>query len=184
MAFNSLKNHLLIAMPDMADPRFAQSVTYICEHNQGGAMGIVINQPANISYNQLFTQLQLNEDFGNDDPLLAGGPVQKERGFVLHSNDRSWTSTTQVSADVAITGSQDILEDIAKHDGPESSLIALGYAGWDSGQLESEIAQNSWLTVPAEKQILFELPLEKRWESAGKMLGIDLSLLSTQAGHA
>jgi len=180
----SLKNHFLIAMPGLEDPRFSQSVTYICEHNQGGAMGIVINQPASISYSELFSQLKLNDQYEDHSPLLAGGPVQKERGFVLHTGDKKWASTLAVSEHISLTGSKDILEDIATHKGPESSLIALGYAGWDSGQLEEEIVQNSWLTVPAEKQIIFDTPLDKRWTSAAKQLGIDLNLLSSEVGHA
>lgn len=181
---HSLKNHFLIAMPGLTDPRFSQSVTYICEHNDGGAMGIMINQPANLSYNELFEQLQLNDDYNDDSPLLMGGPVQKERGFVLHSPEKQWTSTLSVSDDIALTGSKDILDDIANHKGPENVLIALGYAGWDAGQLEEEIVQNSWLTVPAEKHIIFDTPLDKRWTSAAKQLGIDVSLMSSQAGHA
>lgn len=171
-------------MPGLADPRFAQSVTYICEHNEGGAMGIVINQPATLSYKELFEQLQLNDDYHDASPLLMGGPVQKERGFVLHSPEKQWTSTLSVSDEVALTGSKDILDDIANHKGPESALIALGYAGWDAGQLEEEIVQNSWLTVPAEKHIIFDTPLEKRWTSAAEQLGIDLNLMSPHAGHA
>lgn len=181
---HSLKNHFLIAMPGLADPRFSQSVTYICEHNQGGAMGLVINQPANISYGELFSQLALNEEYQNDSPLLMGGPVQKERGFVLHSNEKKWEATLAVSGDISITGSKDILKDIANHQGPENVLIALGYAGWNAGQLEEEIVQNSWLTVPAEKHIIFDTPIEKRWTCAAQQLGIDLNLLSSQIGHA
>lgn len=184
MNLESLKNHFLIAMPGMADSRFTQSVTYICEHNAGGAMGLVINQPSEMSYSELFKHLKLNDAYPDDSPLLAGGPVQKERGFVLHSREKEWESTLPVSDDIAITGSKDILTDIANDNGPESVLIALGYAGWSSGQLESELAQNSWLTVPATKQIIFDLPLEERWESSAKQLGIDLNLVPTDAGHA
>jgi putative transcriptional regulator len=181
---HSLKNHFLIAMPGLNDPRFAQSVTYICEHNAGGAMGIVINQAANISYNELFAQLKLNSDYQDHSPLLLGGPVQKERGFVLHSSEKKWASTLIVSEHISITGSKDILNDIANHNGPESALIALGYAGWNAGQLEDEILSNSWLTVPADTHIIFDTPLDQRWTLAAKQLGIDLHLLSTQVGHA
>jgi putative transcriptional regulator len=184
MINHSLKNHFLIAMPGLTDPRFSQSVTYVCEHNEGGAMGIMINQPAKLSYKELFEQLQLNDDYNDESPLLLGGPVQKERGFVLHSSEKQWTSTLSVSDDIALTGSKDILDDIANHQGPKNILIALGYAGWDAGQLEEEIVQNSWLTVPAEKHIIFDTPLDKRWTSAAKQLGIDLALMSSQAGHA
>ena len=181
---DSLKNHFLIAMPGMADERFTQSVTYICEHNAGGAMGLVINQPSKMSYSELFKHLKLNDDYPDNSPLLAGGPVQKERGFVLHTRDKSWESTLPVSDDIAITGSKDILADIAIHEGPQSVLIALGYAGWSAGQLESELGQNSWLTVPATKQIIFDLPLEERWQCSAKALGIDLHLMTSDAGHA
>jgi putative transcriptional regulator len=184
MIDHSLKNHFLIAMPGLTDPRFSQSVTYICEHNEGGAMGIMINQPATLSYKALFEQLQLNDNYSDESPLLLGGPVQKERGFVLHSSEKQWTSTLSVSDDIALTGSKDILDDIANHQGPKNALIALGYAGWDAGQLEEEIVQNSWLTVPAEKHIIFDTPLDKRWASAAQQLGIDLTLMSSQAGHA
>jgi putative transcriptional regulator len=188
MTTYSLKNHFLIAMPGLADSRFSKTVTYICEHNEGGAMGIVINQPASISYNELFSQLKLgndlNEGVANDQPLLLGGPVKKERGFVLHSAEKSWVSTMPVSADISVTGSKDILEAIANNQGPDNVLIALGYAGWSANQLEQEIVDNSWLTVPAEKQIIFDTPIEERWEASAKQLGIDLHLLSTQAGHA
>lgn len=184
MSTHTLKNHFLIAMPGLVDPRFSQTVTYICEHNQGGAMGIIINQPAPISYNELFQQLDLNDNYEDDSPLLIGGPVKKERGFVLHSTEKKWSSTSALSKDIAITGSKDILKDIAQHQGPKESLIALGYAGWDTGQLEQEILQNSWLTVPADKAIIFDTPIEQRWMAAAKPLGIDLTLLSSQAGHA
>jgi putative transcriptional regulator len=181
---HSFKDHFLIAMPGLADPRFYQSVTYICQHNENGAMGIIINQPASISYSELFSQLQLNDQYDDHSLLLRGGPVQKERGFVLHTSEKKWTSTLAVSERISITGSKDILADIANHKGPDSALIALGYAGWDAGQLEDEIKQNSWLTVPAEEKIIFNTPIDKRWTSAAKQLGIDLNLLSSQAGHA
>ena len=184
MTTYSLKNHFLIAMPSLTDSRFSKTVTYICEHNEGGAMGIVINQPASISYSELFSQLKLGENIATDEPLLLGGPVKKERGFVLHSGEQSWASTMPVSDDISITGSKDILEAIANNQGPKSALIALGYAGWSTNQLEQEIAENSWLTVPGNKQIIFDTPIEERWASSAKQLGIDLHLLSTQAGHA
>lgn len=184
MVAPSLKNHFLIAMPSLGDSRFAKTVTYICEHNDGGAMGLVINQPASISHRELFSQLGLSGDVENDSPLLLGGPVKKDRGFVLHSAEQTWNSTLKVSNEVSITGSKDILADIANGEGPRNALIALGYAGWDANQLEQEIAENSWLTVPADKHIIFDTPIEKRWHSSAKKLGIDLHLLSTQAGHA
>lgn len=184
MILHSLKNHFLIAMPGLSDPRFSQTVTYICEHNKGGAMGLIINQAADLSYSELFSQLKLNDHYDDDSPLLMGGPVKKERGFVLHSNEKTWRSTQKVSEDIFLTGSKDILEDIAHHKGPEDALIALGYAGWDAGQIEEEIAQNSWLLVPAEKHLIFNTPIEERWLASAKQIGIDINLLSSQAGHA
>lgn len=184
MSFDSLKNNFLIAMPGLADPRFSQSVTYICEHNEGGAMGIVINQSADMSFNELFDHLNLPMANKNDSVLLRGGPVQKERGFVLHSSERSWQATQQLSSDICLTGSKDILQDIAADNGPDNVLIALGYAGWSQGQLEQEIIQNSWLTAPASSDVLFNTPLDNRWTAAAKQLGIDVHLLSSQPGHA
>lgn len=165
---------------------FSQTVTYICEHNPSGAMGIIINQAASISRKELFRQLKLYSNSSHEDgsPVLLGGPVNQERGFVLHTGERHWNSTMAVSSNISITGSKDILEDIANDEGPENSLIALGYAGWSENQLEQEIIDNSWLTVPADEHIIFNTPLEERWLSSAKNLGVDLHLLSTQVGHA
>ncbi len=147
-------------------------------------MGLVINQSANMSYSQLFSQLKLNTDYDDSSPLIIGGPVQKELGFVLHSSDKDWTSTLQVSDDISLTGSIDILQDIAQYRGPENAIVTLGYAGWNAGQLEQEIVDHSWLTLPADKRIIFKTPVEERWTSAASHLGIDVNLLSSQAGHA
>ncbi len=172
-------------MPGLSDPNFQQSVTYICEHHENGAMGIIINQPLGVTMKELFSHLDLKvNDATNEDPLFLGGPVQKERGFVLHSGDRIWESTMQIAEGIKLTGSKDILEDIAKDQGPDKVMIALGYAGWDAGQLEAEIAANSWLTVPADQQILFDLESDKRWTSAARKLGIDVNLMTNQPGHA
>lgn len=171
-------------MPGLADPRFSQAVIYICEHNNEGAMGIVINQPASISHSELFSQLKLDKNHSDHSPLLLGGPVKKERGFVVHSGTKQWAATLQISDDISITSSKDILADIANNQGPEEALIALGYAGWTANQLEQEIAENSWLTVQADKRIMFNTPIDKRWLSSAKSLGIDMHLLSSQAGHA
>lgn len=189
MSFQSFKHHFLIAMPGLSDPNFKQSVTYICEHHENGAMGIVVNQPLGMTMRELFKHLEFDVDEAvsektKTDPLYYGGPVQKERGFVLHSGSQTWETTMQISEGIQLTGSKDILEDIAKHKGPDNVIVALGYAGWDAGQLEAEIAANSWLTVPADKEILFETDLDKRWTSAAKKLGIDVNLIANQAGHA
>jgi putative transcriptional regulator len=184
MSSYSLKDHFLIAMPSLTDSRFSKTVAYICEHNENGAMGIIINQPASISQGELFSQLKLSTNSSNDFPLLLGGPVKKNRGFVIHSAERRWKSTMSISDDIAITGSKDILEDIANNGGPNKALIALGYAGWSANQLEQEIAENSWLTVPADKSIIFDTPIERRWAASAEQLGIDLHLVSSQIGHA
>ena len=182
----NLTNHFLIAMPSLEDGNFSQSVTYICEHDDNGALGITINRPSDISLSEIFSQLQIHSatDHTIDQTVLNGGPVQVDRGFILHTPAGNWTSSLQVTKGIAVTTSQDIMEAIANNEGPEKSLIALGYAGWGPGQLEYEISENSWLSCPATTEILFDTPLEKRWQAAALLLGIDLQLLSNQAGHA
>lgn len=185
MTFTSFKDHFLVAMPGLDDPNFHQSVTYICEHHEDGAMGIIINQPLKLTLKELFEHLDMNTQLENNEHLLfSGGPVHKERGFVLHSSERQWETTLPIGDGVSLTGSKDILEAIANNEGPEQYIIALGYAGWDAGQLEEEIAANSWLTVPADQQIIFETDYDKRWESAARKLGIDLHLIAQTPGHA
>lgn len=183
----SLKNHFLIAMPAMADPNFAQSITYICEHSDDGAMGIVINRPLDLSVGEILSHLsieQYNQHYDNV-PVFCGGPVQSDRGFVLHRSEYSeWENTLPVQSDVCLTSSQDILVAIANNEGPKESLIALGYAGWSAGQLDHEITQNTWLSVNADPSIIFSTPCEQRWQAAANLLGVDLSLLSHQIGHA
>ena len=183
----SLRGQFLIAMPGMSDPAFAQSVTYICEHGESGAMGLIINLPMDLNVDEIYRQLELPTDHESAErPVLAGGPVSVERGFVLHpARDQSqWQSTLAVSGDIGLTASRDILEALAQGDGPDEYLIALGYAGWDAGQLEQEIADNAWLTVPADHRILFHTPIEQRWNAAARHLGVDLNLMSQTAGHA
>lgn len=185
LSAGSLRDHFLIAMPGMHDSNFAHTVTYVCEHSDKGAMGIVINQLMPLSLGDIFQQMELTSvhELG-DRPVVAGGPVQIERGFVLHSCASEWQSTLRVSPSVSLTASRDIIEAIAEGRGPGEFLIALGYAGWDEGQLEAEIAANAWLTLPADSQILFNTPFEQRWTAAAQPLGIDLNLISTVAGHA
>jgi putative transcriptional regulator len=186
MAFTNLTNHFLIAMPGLQDPNFEKSVTYICEHSDDGAMGIVINNPLSIPVSEILEQLDIDEKATGipDKPIYLGGPVNGERGFVLHDSDTEWDSTLRVKNGISVTTSRDILVSIASGTGPERNLIALGYAGWGSGQLEQELADNAWLAVPADKAIIFDLPPEERWDAAAAELGIDLALLSTDAGHA
>lgn len=181
MTFHSLKNQFLIAMPGLPDPNFQQTVTYICEHHENGAMGIVINQPVSLTMKELLSHLDLDvHESVSEDPLYYGGPVQKERGFLLHSSEQKWETTMCISEGISLTGSKDILEAIAHNKGPKKVIMALGYAGWDAGQLESELAANSWLTVPAEPSILFDIDSDKRWTTAAGKLGIDVNLVSGQ----
>lgn len=185
--YTSLKDHFLIAMPQMKDPNFAHSVIYICEHSPQGAMGIVINLPLNIHLSDVFDNMNIDSNDQNlaSVPVLAGGPIQRERGFIIHKpDDESWESSLALNDELCITTSKDILEAIANHQGPENILIALGYAGWESGQLEREISENSWLCGPANPKILFNVEPENRWRAAGEMLGIDMDCLSTEIGHA
>ncbi|MDD3518584.1 MAG: YqgE/AlgH family protein [Chromatiales bacterium] len=178
-------NQFLIAMPALSDPNFFHSVTLICEHNADGAMGIVVNHPMDITLNAVFEHMQIasHEPVG-DAPVYSGGPVQPDRGFILHQPVGDWSSTLRIGDEVAVTTSRDILEALAEGQGPERFLAALGYAGWGPGQLEQEIADNTWLTTPADSDILFALPAAQRWQAAARRLGVDLNLLSGEAGHA
>jgi putative transcriptional regulator len=181
-----LTNQLLIAMPGMADPNFSSTVTLICEHTGEGALGIVINRPLTLNLGSLFEQL----DVGDADPVIAkdlvlmGGPVGPERGFVLHKPGPSFESSLVVSGDIHLTLSRDVINAMATGQGPEKSLVALGYAGWEAGQLEDEMLSNSWLNVPATSDIVFDLPFSERWSAAARTLGIDISRISPDAGHA
>lgn len=182
----SMANQLLIAMPGMADPNFSTTVTLICEHNDEGALGIVINRPLELTLAGLFEQL----DVENPDPdvaelpVLMGGPVGPERGFVLHEPINRYENTLAVSGGIHLTLSRDVIDEMAAGNGPDQTLVALGYAGWDAGQLEAEMLANSWLTVPATTDIVFDMPFDQRWMSAASTLGIDISQISTDAGHA
>lgn len=184
-----LTGHLLIAMPAMQDPNFARTVTYICEHSDQGALGIVINRPLDMNLGNIFEQLSLDStdpDLASQ-PVLQGGPVHQERGFVLHEApgaEQEFDASLAVSDAILVTTSQDVLTAMASGRGPRRAVVALGYAGWGAGQLESELAQNAWLSVPAAPHILFDTPFEQRWREAARLLGIDLMNLSSQAGHA
>jgi len=183
----SLSNHFLIAMPNLGDPRFAESVTFICEHNAAGALGIVINRPLDVKLHDMFNQLGLEDDQQrfNRVPVYLGGPVHPQRGFVLHDGHASeWDASLQIDDNLCLTSSRDVLSAIADHNGPEKYLIALGYAGWSSGQLENELAANAWLSVPANRNVFFDLPSADRWHAAAAILGVDLRFMATQAGHA
>ncbi len=186
MSASVLANQFLVAMPGMTDPNFAQTVTLVCEHNEQGALGIVINRPLAMTMAEVFDQLGLDASRSRVSAgvVLQGGPVQTDRGFVLHTPGPRWESTLPVSARLHLTTSRDILDALARGEGPEEAVVALGYAGWDAGQLEAELKQNAWLTVPADERLLFETPAEERWEAAGRLLGVNLLHLSSDAGHA
>ncbi len=181
-----LTNHFLIAMPAMTDPFFAKSLTYVCEHNEEGAMGIVVNRPISLTLSELFAQINmpLTQSELEDMAVHFGGPVQTDRGFVLHDTGKAWQSTLQVNDKVSLTTSKDILQAVGEGSGPKHLLITLGYAGWSEGQLEQEIADNAWLSVPATAHILFDLPAEERLPAAMALLGVDYATLSEEAGHA
>ncbi|MEX0730460.1 MAG: YqgE/AlgH family protein [Aquisalimonadaceae bacterium] len=179
-------NHFLIAMPALEDPNFHQTVTYICEHNDDGALGIVINRPTDVTLGELLEHmdLQCSSAAIARNTVYMGGPVQRERGFVLHSPGETWESSLDVSPLVSVTTSRDILAAIAQGGGPTRFMVALGYAGWGAGQLEREMAENAWLHGPADPDILFDLDAGDRWRAAAALLGVDLLLLSTDTGHA
>ncbi len=181
-----LTGHLLIAMPAMADPNFTRTVTYICEHSDQGALGIVINRPLGMDLGEVFAQLSLEDapPAVAAQPILRGGPVQAERGFVLHEPGGNWDSTVEVSKSAHLTTSQDILAALARGTGPKRALMALGYAGWGAGQLEMEISANAWLSVPATAGLIFDTPFETRWTAAAGLLGVNLATISPEAGHA
>ncbi|HEX7081755.1 MAG TPA: YqgE/AlgH family protein [Gammaproteobacteria bacterium] len=182
----SLQDHFLIAMPAMGDPNFNETVTYICKHDEEGAMGIIINRPTEMLLKEVFRQLSLDARDARlaAQPVLAGGPVQRDRGFVLHRSAEPYDSTLDTGAGIKVTVSQDILGAMARGEGPDPVLVALGYAGWDSGQLEAELAANAWLSVPADHRVLFETPFEQRWRAAAGLLGVDIHQLASYAGHA
>ncbi len=186
MEQTNLTNHFLIAMPALADPNFVHSVTFICEHNEEGALGIIINRKTDIQLGDLFRSMDIEAEDSETaaQPVFSGGPVHPEQGFVLHQPAGEWASTLRVSNEISVTTSHDIIEAIAKRRGPEKYLIALGYAGWGGGQLEEELAANAWLSGPVDSRIIFETPVEERWEAAATLLGVDLSLLSNDVGHA
>jgi len=179
-------HHFLIAMPAMADPNFAHTLTFVCEHNKDGALGIVVNRPTDMRLSTLFSQIDVplaNATVGNA-PVHFGGPVQVDRGFVLHRPLGNWQSTLAISEEIGLTTSKDVLEAVARGEGPASVLVSLGYAGWSAGQLEQEIAQNAWLTVLADADVLFDTPAEARLPAAMRLLGIDFTRLSDAVGHA
>ncbi|MBK9161330.1 MAG: YqgE/AlgH family protein [Nitrosomonadales bacterium] len=182
----NLTDHFLIAMPAMQEGVFAGTLTYICEHNQNGALGIVVNRPISLTLGEMFGQIDipLHRPELEKMPVYFGGPVQIERGFVLHDTQDDWQSTLRINDRLALTTSRDILEALGRGQGPRNMIVTLGYAGWDQGQLEHEIGENTWLTAPASEHILFDLPPEERLPAAMSLFGIDYAALSEEAGHA
>jgi len=170
----------------MTDPNFHRTVTYICEHSEHGALGLVINRPLEMDLGEIFEQLALEkaDPKAADIPILRGGPVQMERGFVIHESPDEWEATAPVANSIRVTTSRDILSAMASGTGPKRAVVALGYAGWGAGQLEQELAANTWLSGPASSKIVFDTPSEERWMAAAALLGIDLNLLSSDTGHA
>ncbi|MBT4490136.1 MAG: YqgE/AlgH family protein [Rhodospirillaceae bacterium] len=181
-----MTGQLLIAMPTMGDPRFERTVIYMCAHSADGAMGLVVNKRASeIDFPELLKQLEIETESVKDPiPILVGGPVETGRGFVLHSLDYRQDSTLEVSEDVGLTATVDILRSIAEGEGPTRSLLTLGYAGWSAGQLDEEIQANGWLNVSADAGLLFDEDLGDKWDRAVRKVGIDPSFLSAEAGHA
>ena len=184
---DNLSNQLLIALPAMADPNFARTVALICQHDEQGAMGVVVNRASEYTLGQVLSQMGI----GSDDqalcarPVLHGGPVHQERGFVLHDGEREWESSLRVGQHLYLTTSRDILEAMAAGQGPAHAMVALGCAGWGAGQLEFELGENTWLTAPMDAQVLFDLPLERRWQTAAGSIGVDdMFRLADYSGHA
>jgi len=186
----NLSNHFLIAMPSMLDPVFGGSVVYLCEHNAGGALGVIINKPTDMSIDVMLDRIDLTLEIApngvplDGKPVMFGGPVQVERGFVLHAPVKPYSSMMTVSDEIVLTTSKDVLEAVAHGAGPSRILVSLGCSGWSAGQLEQEIAHNGWLTVRADPHIVFDLPIEERFEAAMRLLGIDPAMLTGEAGHA
>ncbi|HHJ34302.1 MAG TPA: YqgE/AlgH family protein [Gammaproteobacteria bacterium] len=183
---NNLTGHFLIAMPSLKDGVFNQAVTYICEHDESGSFGIIINQQTGITLKQIASEMKIEtgNDYDEDQLVYLGGPVDQGRGFILHRPAGGWKSSLNVNDNIALTTSQDILKALVHNEGPKDCIIALGYAGWAAGQLDDEIAGNTWLSCPADEEVIFKTPVEERWKAAANLIGIDLSLLSNDAGHA
>ena len=181
-----LTNQLLIAMPMMGDPNFAQTVTLICEHSADGALGLILNKPLSMRMSEIFDQLEIELPKGElrERQVLRGGPMQTDRGFVVHRAFGQWDSTLTVSDTIHVTTSRDILAAMARGQGPSEAVVALGYAGWQGGQLEDEIRANAWLSAPVDSRLIFDMPFESRWQAAGRLLGIELALISPVSGNA
>jgi putative transcriptional regulator len=183
---SSLQHHFLIAMPSLVDTFFYHSVVYICDHNDKGAMGLIINRPTQVMLVDLVSHLEIKNpsEYLSTTPVLFGGPVEKGQGMVIHDSNADWKTSVELAKGIYLTTSTDILEALGTDQGPTNSLVTLGYSGWGEGQLEKELAENSWLTVAATDDILFDTPPDKRWQAAANLLGIDINLISNSSGHA
>lgn len=182
----SLANQLLVALPSLADPNFARAVALICQYDEDGAMGVVVNRPSEFTLGDVFEQMGIETDDAelSAQPVLAGGPVHAERGFVLHDGEKEWDSSLVIGEGLYVTTSRDVLEAMARGEGPARSTVALGCAGWGAGQLEYELTENSWLTVPADAELLFATPLEARWQAAAGRIGVDMTRVADYSGNA
>ena len=185
-AAHSWVAHFLIAMPSLDDPHFFRGVTLVCQHDEDGAMGLVLNHRSDFTMGEVLRQMDIAFSSSALDrhPVLVGGPVQPDRGFVLHEDARDFGPSLRFGQGMAISTSRDILEAMARGEGPAEFVMTLGYAGWGAGQLEAEIANNAWLTVPADRAIVFDTPIEQRWQAAARVLGIDIAGVSDTVGHA
>jgi len=181
-----LTNQLLIAMPAMGDPNFSQTVALICDHSPDGALALILNRPLPMRMSEIFEQLEIKIASGplQQRQVLRGGPMQTDRGFVVHRAGGQWDSTLKVSETLHVTTSKDILAAMARGEGPDDAVVALGYAGWGGGQLEDEIRANAWLNAPVDLGLIFDLPFESRWEAAGRLLGVELTRISPISGNA
>lgn len=184
--FLPLANQLLIAAPAMDDPHFARTVALICQHDDDGAMGVVINRPSEYTLGEIFQQMGIASADSElrGQRVLAGGPVHPERGFVVHDGGRSWDSSLAIAEGLSVTTSRDVLEAMARGEGPEHAVVALGCAGWGAGQLEFELSGSSWITAPSDNEVLFHMPLDARWQAAAGQIGIDLMRMADYSGNA
>jgi len=185
-AVTYLNNQFIIAMPNLANPYFFHTVIYMCQHNDEGALGIVINRPISMKLGEVFKQMKIpiTSETASQAIVFAGGPMQQERGFVLHRTGGKWDMTLPISDTISLTTSRDVIEAIALDKGPESYIVALGYVGWGEGQLEQEMLTNAWLSCPYSQQILFDTPADMRWRAAADQIGININQLTIPAGHA
>lgn len=186
LAMTTLTNHFLIAMPSMRDPSFKRGVAFLCQHSEDGAMGLLVNRLSEYRLGDVLAQMNLSTSSAEigDSPVLIGGPVQPERGFVLHTPHGTWESSFKISDSICVTTSRDILAAMAEGRGPERALVTLGYSGWGAGQIETELKENAWLTADANEQILFDTPIEQRWDAAAALVGVTIANLTSFSGHA